>query len=283
MSNHNTEEKVNRLRTMGRAWPFKTGRSEIKKFLGRGMRGPLPPVQILPGLKLCLGDLNSHNRVFWWHEEMAAALMFYLMHYFPVSGTFLDVGSSTGIMGFLAARLKSARVIAFEPQPANCALIRQTMGANPWMADFELIELPCSSSGDARFPGMDYKRLDDTIGRAGWGFVDLLKIDTDGHDMDALGSLGSRLCGESVGAIFIEMGTEKQEAYRFIQSRGYEGFSVNRTKLPELLRRGINQTERDWFRKLPASADQPECPPWEDVLWVAKDRPLCGHLNRQAA
>ena len=72
-------------------------------------------------------------------------------------------------------------------------------------------------------------RLDELAETQQWPSIDLLKVDTQGSDLDVLTSAGSRLNGSSIGAVLVEVNFhnlyEGQESFGSIcdhmESRGY--------------------------------------------------------------
>lgn len=255
------------------------GRAEIKRLCARFIdKDHLPPIEMLPGLEMELYNYRDHNRLFWWFEEMAGALYFYQTRYLPAGGTYIDVGASSGLMGFLAARLKSARVIAFEPVPSNIEIIRKSVLLNPAWADlYELIPHPCSPDRDPKFPDFQSVRLDTILNERKLEHVDLVKIDTDGHDIEVLESMGAWLDPARVDALFVEMDASDPVIFNRMRDKGYEPFAAKHGRLPQMLKRGMNQMDSEWFLYLPQPPAKNE---YEDILWVAASHPLAAHFKR---
>jgi hypothetical protein len=270
----------NRIRRWFRAYPFRHGRAELKRALAMLIpKGPMPPIEILPGLRMDLGSYERKKRLYWWFEEAASALHFLICHYLPVGGRFVDVGAEVGTMGFLAARLKSAKVVAIEPVADNCRLIRSTLTANPaWAADYTLHEAACSPNADPRFSADGtFVRLDDVLARHAWPQVDLLKIDTDGHDLEVIDSLGDWLDPKRVHAIHIEHDGTNVAFFERMRRAGYEAFGVRGSHMHALLQQGFNRIESYFFAAVDAPMTTATYP---DFLWVDAASPLAAHLKR---
>lgn len=137
----------------------------------------------------------------------------------------VDVGAYIGTITFaFLADNPGSRVIAVEPVPENCELIRMTAALNGWSNRLELIEAAVGSgevhygyagtsyASDNRFVGnlgseMIYDHtvlevpvvsLEDIVIRAG-GHIDLLKIDCEGGEWRFLDSPFVGACDVIVG------------------------------------------------------------------------------------
>ena len=64
-----------------------------------------------------------------------------LMAKLPGNPTIVDVGANAGFFNVLLfSKLKTARVIAYEPLPSNIALFKKTIGRNPAMQNIQLVQ-----------------------------------------------------------------------------------------------------------------------------------------------
>ncbi|MEZ0296256.1 MAG: FkbM family methyltransferase [Candidatus Methylacidiphilales bacterium] len=242
------------------------------------------PVEITTvddGLKLSLKSYSDSTRIYWWFEEVEASLQFFIRRFLPVGGNMLDVGSASGIIGLLAARLKGAQVKLVEANPVLIDLLTETLKLNPKLAPLcQLIGQPCALSGsDERFkdsPGITIERI---IQDSGWNRVHLLKVDVDGPDFDVLRSAGSYLRPDFIEAIFIETEVARPEDIISIAKLGYVPYTSKRTHLPNLRRLWINQTERTHYQPLDLDALTEKNVP-ANVLYVDEKGPLHQHLSR---
>jgi hypothetical protein len=108
--------------------------------------------------------------------------------------------------------------------------------------------------------------------------MDLIKIDTDGHEFEVLCSLGAHLTPEHVDALFVEMTGRERQLCDMLQSRGFCSYGVRRTRLPELRRLGRNEVKEYWFCRVDGPLDDRS--PFENFLWVAEGCAMRRHLDR---
>jgi hypothetical protein len=270
-----------RARALLRAYPFKAGQSELKKILKAVVGEHIEPIEIVPGLQLALEGLRNNSRVFWWYEEIEAPLQYFLVHYLPFEGLMIDCGAATGLIGLLAARRKSCRVVMIEANQRVAEQLRITLEINPHLAPLcDLIAKPCALERDTRFDGMECVTLADVIKGhlEERGPVDFLKIDVDGPDVEVLKSSGEYLRRDFLRAVFIEIPPSHEEGFEIMQSRGYRAFAARKTHLPDLRRRGFSLVERDCFVRLEGPVK--EVSPCENILWLDPDLPAFHHLNK---
>jgi FkbM family methyltransferase len=128
-----------------------------------------------------------------------------------IADFFFDVGSNIASCAFAAAALGKS-VFAFEPNPHNIALIKRTIAYNKWEARITLIECGASNSTgtvdlfflrDNKGHGMVGSRqerikqeylevssctvkIDDVLSQLDNRGVDVVKIDTEGHELMVL-------------------------------------------------------------------------------------------------
>jgi len=134
----------------------------------------------------------------------------------------IDVGAHVGYFTLLAARQvgPQGKVYSFEPDPTNYRLLQQNIDANGYLniaatqkavskalGSAKLIlssrdngthSLYGQDGGDADTVTVDLVSLDEFFADEGWPKVDLIKMDVEGAEMDALEGM-SRLLRESPG------------------------------------------------------------------------------------
>ncbi len=126
------------------------------------------------------------------------------------SSLIFDVGGYNGIYGILAAKANpAAKIFIFEPDPINAEHIRRNLQKNN--VECTLVEAAVSDhEGTAKFSGgggtgskiTNWGALElKTVRLSSFGSPDLLKIDTEGHEPEAL--RGADL--SNTKAIFMEM------------------------------------------------------------------------------
>jgi FkbM family methyltransferase len=267
-----------------RAYPFKKGQSELKKALARLFRQDRTcDIPTVDGLKLHLPNYRGHKRIFWWFEEVEAALQFYIRRFLPVGAHVIDVGAASGIIGLLAARLKGAEVKMVEAYPQAISDLQETLRLNPGIAPLcRLYGQPCALGPfDPRFesPGITIEQI---IRDAGWSHVDLLKVDVDGPDFEVLSSAGPWLRPDRIEAIYIETEIATPADIRKLAGLGYAPYATKRTHLPDLRRLWINQTERHHYHALDLEALTQQNVP-SNVLFLARDGALERHFRRWCA
>lgn len=140
----------------------------------------------------------------------------------PEHPVVVDVGANLGQFNlFCRQYLAAARIISIEPlpscyqllaenseRPADCInmLVTEREGVTPFYVayDSQLSSTVCDSKGDyceeIMAPGMPLDRLLETVGCER---IDLLKIDTEGSEMEVLRSAGNLL--EKTDVVLVEM------------------------------------------------------------------------------
>jgi hypothetical protein len=271
-----------KARAVLRDYPFKKGRSELKKALAALFPQDEPCViTTVDGLRLALPDYRRNTRIFWWFEEIEPSLQFYIRRFVPAGGHVIDVGANSGIIGLLAARLKSAQVKLIEIDGPLLRTLAETLALNPEAAALsEVIARPCATAATAaRFPELRGITLEEVIDQARWPRVDLLKIDVDGTDFDALASAGRYLRPDFLEAIYIETETSRPDDIRRTIDLGYAAYAAQRTFLPDLKRLGVNQTERYHFQALDLGALAGDNVP-SNTLFLARTSAVNEHFAR---
>ena len=269
----------NRARRILRRWPFKWGQSELKRLLSLFLPQEIGAIDIVPGLRLYLPTYQRCGRIFWWFEEVEGALQFYIVHFLPFEGRVIDVGAHSGLLGLWAARHRSCEVILIEADEAAQGCIERSLHLNPGLQELcTLVKAACSDVRDPRFRDQGNVRLDRLLEERGWDHVDLIKIDTDGHEHEVLRSLGHRLRSDAIDAVFIEMTGKEHQLFAVLKTGGFVAYGVRRTRLPELRRLGRNEVEGYWFSRVDAPLAGGS--PFENFLWVAEGGRGHRHLER---
>jgi hypothetical protein len=269
-----------KARGLLRAYPFKKGKSELKKALARLFPKDQPcDITMVDGLRLHLSNYEKNTRIFWWFEEVEPGLQFYIRRFVPAGGRVIDVGAHSGIIGLLAARLKGAEVRLVEVDVPLLAMLRETLRLNPEVASLcQLIARPCALS-IPEYLGNPTITLEQIIREAGWTHVDLLKIDVDGTDFDALASAGPYLRSDFIEAIYIETEAAPPERIHELAARGYMPYGTKRTYLHDLRRLWVNQTERHHYQALDLKSLTPQNVP-SNVLFLAEASPINRHFRQ---
>ena len=146
----------------------------------------------------------------------------FIVQRLPPGGLFVDVGAHVGLISLAVARRRSdARVLAFEPSPANAAAWSVNRELNG-LANAELIRAAVSdvaggmafhvdadsAAGHLAAGGtvdVDVMTLDDAAAAAGVTQVDVLKIDTEGGEMAVLEGAAGLLAANAVTAVVCEL------------------------------------------------------------------------------
>jgi FkbM family methyltransferase len=149
----------------------------------------------------------------------------------------VDLGANVGLFGaYVLGRYPDARIVAFEPHPANAALLRRVIEANGPGDRWELVEAAAAASdGSVEFSG------DFNTGRVGEGGfsvpavaifpylagVDLAKIDIEGAEWELFAderstSLSSRVVALEHHPYLCPGDSPKQKAHEFLGRAGYE-------------------------------------------------------------
>jgi FkbM family methyltransferase len=180
-------------------------------------------------LRLDISDVVDHGVFFDMHEAGAQALLDLAKPGMSV----LDIGTNIGTTLLQLARRvgKDGSVQGFEPDPANFAKASRNLKLNAW-ADHARVAnvglgsensvlkmfqvnpknrgmnriLPAAQTEGRDFPAIEVKVrvLDEFLEEAGITRVDLVKIDTEGFEMNVLRG-ASKLLGEMRPVLFIEL------------------------------------------------------------------------------
>ena len=179
------------------------------------------------------------------------ALTMFVRSRLPAAGTYVDVGAHIGFMAIAAALAKPrARVVAIEPHPANAARLRKNLALNPAArvtleqaaagrragtaqltsegegTDFHRIVAGGSSAGTVEVPVLT---LDELAERRAIDRIDVLKLDVEGYEPEALAGAERLLAGGRIGTIICELndkllarvGWDAQRLEQHLRERGY--------------------------------------------------------------
>jgi FkbM family methyltransferase len=176
-------------------------------------------------------------------RDYSPALTAYIVGRLPRDGTFFDVGANIGLISFGVASLRpDVAVHAFEPNPSNTEAWRHNQRLNDAVdatlcgaaasdragqADFAI---PSDSASGTIRPDGEHTvatiTLDDYCAEHGITYIDVLKIDVEGHELPVLLGASRLLATGVVGAILCEV------------SQGGVGAGTNRTgPISDLLQR----------------------------------------------
>jgi FkbM family methyltransferase len=227
---------LNALRLYIRHAPFSKGKHRLLSWLWRPLASGRYEYQTTlrqadVRMRCDISQLIQRHLYFWggYEEEHCEQWMRLARH----SRVIFDVGANVGIYSLLAARANPrASVHAFEPTPAVAELLtnnielnglrniavnrtgvgdrsgqatlrecRGSNGSNEGM-NFVVREAADSESGDLSIPLVS---LDDYCQRRGIESVDLMKMDIEGGEYDALVGANRLLRAQAVGCIFLEL------------------------------------------------------------------------------
>lgn len=202
-------------------------------------------------------DRVVQHTIFWLDGDMEPQLEWVIRELLPVGGTCVDCGANCGLIGLLARRLRHARVLFLEPHPRLADDIRRNIQLNKWEDACHLVEAAASDAeGEATlFESIDYdgshSLLSDWVTdnqghpqikvrltmlksvlerHPEFDRVDLLKVDTEGHDLAVLRGLGGWLDPQRIPVIYAELGRDREESFQLLEQSGYTGFSYRQLR-----------------------------------------------------
>lgn len=175
-------------------------------------------------------------------EPRSVSLAIRLMH---DHGVLLDVGANLGLYSIAVAAATGCRVVAVEPEPVNFARLRANLSLNPGLdivpvncaatptATEVLLENdparpawtrvnPLADAGSLRVPG---RPLEQILQETGTTAVELLKIDVEGYEPEALAGL-DWTGPHRPRHVLMECSPHDEAKLRFMAERGYEAFTV---------------------------------------------------------
>jgi len=174
--------------------------------------------------------------------------------------TVIDIGASEGSYSVLSAKLlhDKGRVLAFEPDPDNCRLLKENIRLNRFksigvhqfaLSDAEGIATfyPGGGLGSivARSPWyanfqrepitVPVRKLDDVLAKLAIFHVDIMKIDVEGSEILVLRGAEQILRNSSVHLLMdidVESDAERIELYKLLDSFGYEMYRIGKRLIP---------------------------------------------------
>jgi FkbM family methyltransferase len=228
-------------------------RSKFKQLLAAGLAQE-QEIEVIKGLKLYLDLKNSRQAfTFWHHEEDEAALQWVIRTLLPVGAAMIDCGANFGWFGMYAMHQKGARVIFMEPHPRLARQIQRHLDLNAFGSLGKVYNAAASDADGQIFLReskredgwhsvtaekteipVAKRRLENILDTEKISRVDLLKVDTEGHDLNVLNGLGKYLMPETIGLINVEMGENKQAIWELLISKGYRAYASRRIYIDEL-------------------------------------------------
>ncbi|HZW91448.1 MAG TPA: FkbM family methyltransferase [Candidatus Eremiobacteraceae bacterium] len=177
-----------------------------------------------------------------------------LRHFLRPGATFVDVGCNKGDFALAAARLvgSGGRVLAFEPHPENCRWTRKSIAKNGYR-NIDLQQLALSdTNGTATLHlgeksgfhsligglaqrnegtiAVKTRRLDDLL--LGMGWIDAIKIDVEGAEMQVLRGAQETLAAQRSLAVLLDvhshLGVNAEEVCAFLRGLGFTLYAEQR-------------------------------------------------------
>ena len=217
----------------------------------RGGSGELVRARLRSGAVLDL-DLTDYTQAqAYLSRRYDEALVRFIASRVPPQGTFVDVGAHIGFVVLAVARARpGARVVALEPHPANCARLRANLALNPGVSVDVVPAAAGAQTGVARLSsegeGTDFHRiaegaqagtvevevaeLDQLASARGLDRIDVIKLDVEGYEPEALRGAEALLRAGRVGTVICELnddllagiGWSGERLERHLAERGYE-------------------------------------------------------------
>lgn len=188
------------------------------------------------------------------------ALSDYLTQHLPQGGTFVDVGANEGFFSVLAASITGpgGRVVSVEPQPsmwpvilrnaslngyANMTLLPFAAGDQPGTAELNLmpstvtgaaslVKKPSFSRRLRKSQRITIQTLDHLLDSQKINHVDLMKIDVEGFELNAVRSMTKHLKTQTIKRLVIELHYPElralgQDAEEIVDLLNTSGYTVN--------------------------------------------------------
>lgn len=236
------------------------GRSTLKKLLRPMLPGD-QRVELEHGFVMDLDITRSNQEfIFWFYEELESSLQWAIRTLLPVGGTLVDCGANAGLMGLLAIHHRGARVIFIEPHPRLAKSIQGNLDLNRFSRHGTVCACAASDVDgsaplylDSRSDGghslvrdnaaagasttrVETRRLEGILNKLSLERVDFLKVDTEGHDFQALKGLGSLLQPGKIDLIHAEMWGDYDGLWNLLTERGYRPFVSDMIYIDQLRR-----------------------------------------------
>ena len=266
---------------------FRTGRSKIKKLLAYFIEDRQVIADLEPGLKLALDlDRGLQNFFFWFPEEYEPALQWSIRNLLPLGGSFVDCGSNTGLFGLYAVHRRMARSYFIEPHPRLAQEIRDNVSLNGFGEKCIVHEVAASSQSGtmqlmmyegrermsdgvhrlvsvgeggsaARLVDVEVSTLKAIMMQNGLEHLDFLKVDVEGHDVQALEGLEDYLDPRRISCVYVE----SADTFDLVRSKGFVPFQTRKIYIDELLRSKKRHNGVGYFEEAEVGS--------ENILWVA--------------
>jgi FkbM family methyltransferase len=212
-------------------------------------------------------------------------------------GTMVDVGANWGYFTLLAAAIvgHEGRVISLEPDPRHFAALESNVRLNGFSQIQSMPKAAGANDGVATLAGYDDRSANRGVSRigpasdgqrsfqvecvridgvtAGLDRVDVLKLDVEGGELDALEGMRDGLAAHRYRALLLELhpgllrarGSSPEECVRRLLDAGYAGWTIDQT--PGAYRRAGSpgMETKELLRPL---ADWPT-QAWPHLLWLA--------------
>lgn len=268
---------------------FRAGRSKVKRLLGRLIEDRQVVADLEPGLKLALDlDKGLQNFFFWFPEEYEPALQWSIRNLLPLGGSFVDCGSNTGLFGLYAVHRRMARSYFIEPHPRLAQEIRENISRNGFDEQCVVHEVAassqpgtmqlmmyegrermsdgvhrlvsgCEGGGETRLVDVNVTTLKEIMMQNRLEHLDFLKVDVEGHDVQALEGLEDFLDPKRISCIYVE----SADTFDLVRSKGFVPFQTRKIYIDELLRSKKRYNGVGYFEAARSGS--------ENILWVAPD------------
>lgn len=266
---------------------FRAGRSKVKRLLGRLIEDRQVVTDLEPGLKLALDlDKGLQNFFFWFPEEYEPALQWSIRNLLPLGGSFVDCGSNTGLFGLYAVHRRMARSYFIEPHPRLAQEIRENISRNGFDEQCVVHEVAASSQpgtmqlmmyegrermsdgvhrlvsggeggGETRLVDVNVTTLKEIMMQNRLEHLDFLKVDVEGHDVQALEGLEDFLDPKRISCIYVE----SADTFDLVRSKGFVPFQTRKIYIDELLRSKKRYNGVGYFEEAQSGS--------ENILWIA--------------
>jgi len=282
--------------------PIRLGHSLIRRLLDPVLARH-QVIRLASGLQLALDMARGNQNSIFWHDGNGDVNLYWaIRELVPLGGVFVDCGANCGLIGLLARQYRQARVVFIEPHPRLAQSVRANIQLNHFGDACEVIEAAVSDAGGEITFYEDPKNDGSHSVLADWGGemraigqvpcrtlreiaesrkldrIDFLKIDTEGHDFNALKSLGEWLDPARVGVIHVEISRDHEAICELLRNRGYTGF-VGLSRHRRLTARAKRIYEAGgpacFFAPLTGALVPPA-----DVLWCGRNSSAAAYLER---
>jgi FkbM family methyltransferase len=285
-----------------RKFPISPGHALLRRLF-RALISRHQAIRLRNGIRLVV-DLDSvvQHTLFWMDGDMEPQLEWAVREFLPAGGTCVDCGANCGYIGLFARRMRSAKVVFVEPHPVLAATVRRNVAANGWEARCTVVEAAASEAEgsaqlfecpeydgahsllkdwagdrpDARGPEVRLTTLAKVFEEQGLGRIDLLKVDTEGHDVSVLKGLGPELRPDRIRVLYTELGRNREEGIRLLESAGYAGFAyrpIRGKKLRQLIDGYRDDRPLMLFTPLAEATDA-----HAETLWLPAGGPEVAHM-----